>query len=162
MCSYLEAKQVLYTENHFRFRGARGVPRLQLVTAPRDWQLLRHVHISTLFRTPMQRFQDCSLPPENYNHWRAACDALRTLADLHSLKIDMTVWNYTRGHDSRPSDHESLMSIFEALVKIKARFFVVELNIELPTSVRHALGGLPFEIADQERPYSWDIFWRLT
>jgi hypothetical protein len=110
----------------------------------------------------MQHFQDCSLPPENYNHWRAACDALRTLTDLHTLKIDMTVWNYTRGNDSKPPHHESVMSIFEPLVKIKARSFVLELNIELPPSVRHALGELPFEIVNLERPYNWDIFWRLT
>jgi hypothetical protein len=154
----MEAKKELYSHNEFSFRAARGVARFHAALSSHNWQLLRHLHISTLFRTPKQFHMNGSLPPENYQHWNTACEALRTLRKLHSLKIEMVIWNHDRGHDSKPVHHDSLVFIFGALMELKAHSFVVELNMELPVSIRTALGDLPFTITVQERSYDWNTF----
>jgi hypothetical protein len=153
----MEAVDVLYTQNHFSFRGARGVIELHSLLASSNWHALRHVHISTLFLTPMARWMNCSLPPENYNQWQTACEALCTLKSLHLLKIDMVVWNQ-QDHNSNGVSHEALVFIFKALEKVHAQTFQIELNMELPDSVKEAIGGLHFEISLKERPYDGTLF----
>ncbi|KAH7413559.1 hypothetical protein DE146DRAFT_199 [Phaeosphaeria sp. MPI-PUGE-AT-0046c] len=156
--SYLEANELLYTQNTFSFRGARGITRLCQSLPHAHWQLVRHVHISTLFRTPMKRYLECDQMPENYNSWRHACAVLQTLTHLHSLEIGMVIWNQLRHHDSTPADHDSLLAIFGALMDIKAVKFEIELNIELPTSVKAVLGTTPFTITIHERSFDWETF----
>jgi hypothetical protein len=43
-------------------------------------------------------------------------------------------------------------------MELKAHFFVVELNMELPVSIRTALGDTPFAIVVQERSYDSNTF----
>jgi hypothetical protein len=153
----MEAIEALYKSNQSSFRGAGGVVRFCELASPHNWQALRYVHISTLFLTPMQFWMNCSLPPENYLHWKAGCEALATLQRLHLLKIDMIVWNQ-QDRNLVGIDNDSLLFIFKLLKQVKAQTFQIELNLELPDAVHEALGDVPFELSLHQRPYDWNAF----
>jgi hypothetical protein len=70
----------------------------------------------------------------------------------------MVIWNQARHHDSSPADHDSLMVIFEALMGIKSTTFEIELNIDLPISIREELGTTPFTVTVHERPFDGKTF----
>ncbi|KAF1848130.1 uncharacterized protein K460DRAFT_68263 [Cucurbitaria berberidis CBS 394.84] len=155
---YSEAVEVLYAENHFSFRGARGVVKFQNLIAPPSWHALRYVHISTTFLTPMKHWKRGSLPPENYDHWESGCHALSGLRRLQLLSIDMIVWDQLNHENTDAIEHQSLIYIFGALKAIRARTFQIELNIKLPDQVKNSLGPVPFEILYHERPYDRETF----
>lgn len=94
----------------------------------------------------------CVFTPENYGDWKLACATLQTLDNLHSLAIEMVIWNKTRYHDSSPADHDSMMLIFEPLMEVKSVKFDIELNVEMPRSVTDKLHTIPFRIIPHERP----------
>jgi hypothetical protein len=161
--SYPEAKEVLYSQNRFSFSSGRGVIRFHSLLPPHDWQLLRHLHISTLFRTPMSQFMSCTQPPESYNNWKECCRVLSTLSKLDTLTIEMTIWNGNGRYDPTLENDNtnafSIIFIFESLMKVKARTFRVESNIPLSTYVKAVLPSRPFEVVVRARPFDFEAFW---
>jgi hypothetical protein len=148
----MEAREVLYAQNTFSFCGGRGIIRFHASLSRPDWQLIRHIHISTIFRTPWKHYMECVFTPENYGDWKLACETLQTLDNLHTLVIEMVIWNQTRHHDSSPADHDSMMLIFEPLMEVKSVKFDIELNVDLPRLVTDKLHTTPFHIIPHERP----------
>ena len=96
--------------------------------------------------------------PEDYIDWKDTCAALETLTSLRGLEIEIVVWNQGRHHDDLSADRESLMTIFSALMHIKAAKFTIELNIELPQSVKDALGLTPFKLTYIARSFDHSTF----
>lgn len=155
---YLEAVEVLYTGNHFSFRGALGVYQFQTLIAPRNWNALRHVHISTTILTPILCWNRGIFPPESCDHWQKCCRALASLSNLHLLWIDMIIWDQIKLHDTDSVDQKSLLLILGGLKSVRALKFQVELNITISDQTSDILGSVPFQILHRERPYDWEAF----
>ncbi|KAF1836064.1 hypothetical protein BDW02DRAFT_567395 [Decorospora gaudefroyi] len=152
---YEEAVQVLYSGNYFSFRGLQGLPSFRALVAPSSWHMLRYVHISTAFFTPMK---DCSenratFPLDRYLNWEDGCRMLVSLTELRLLRIEMMIWDLFGYYDRSGGtvEEQALVFILSALKPVRARTFQVELNLEVPSSVLNALGDVSFELLRTEK-----------
>jgi hypothetical protein len=148
----LEAVGILYTANTFSLKGTRGVTAFQSVTPPPQWQMIRHMHISTLFLAPKEYMPAHKhFPPENFNQWPNTCRTLNEMQGLRSLRIEIIIWDFYR-KGSAFVDSTSLEHVLEPLNQIVVPFFEVEMNLAIPDVVLAKLGQLAFVFVEQERP----------
>lgn len=105
----------------------------------------------------MQFWRSGGFPPENYDDWTAGCEALATLPQLQLLKVDMVILAQ-RLRSEIGVDLESVIFILRTLKQVKARQFTVEINFEIPESVKDAIGKVPFDMIHRKRPYGVESF----
>lgn len=161
---YLEAVEILYAVNELNFRGASGVLLLRSQLPESNWNRIRHLSISTVFTVPMRMaLPQQYLPPENYTNWKAACEAVGNLKSLHSFTVDMIIKNW---YDDKPPmenatkgiEKKAFIAILVPINCINAIEVVVEMNVEIPESVRSMLEPLHYRIEWQHRPYNVRLF----
>ncbi|KAH7079683.1 hypothetical protein FB567DRAFT_449800 [Paraphoma chrysanthemicola] len=151
---YSEAIGILYESNYFDFHGAFGLLRFQSFIPAHSWQMLRQVNLSTVFLTPIRLCGPNNwIPPEDYDKWDKACYALSTIKSLRCLTIDMTIWNLHDWKTENTVDRDALSRILVPLGSIHAKKFEVELNVEVPDSLRAVLGQSEFTIKQSHRPF---------
>jgi hypothetical protein len=153
--SYTEAVETLYKCNTFSFKGAKGIIKFNASLTPYHWHSLRHIHLSTTFVAPKNRWMK-TLQPENYDHWETACGALSSLEHLQTLYVDMIIWTWLKREGTTVADLDiaSLLFILGQLKRAKALSFQVGLNFEIPAVVKEGLGDdAPFEIVVRDIPY---------
>ncbi|KAF1836062.1 hypothetical protein BDW02DRAFT_567394 [Decorospora gaudefroyi] len=159
---YEEAVQVLYSANYFSFRGIQGPTNFRALVAPSSWHMLRYVHISTTFMTPMKTWSENrgSFPRESYLDWEDGCRDLVSLTELRLLRIEMMIWDRFAYHGrcAGTVEEQALIFILSALKLVTARTFQVELNLEVPSSVLDALGDVSFELLRTEKLYDRKTF----
>jgi len=151
---------VLYSQNCFSFAGARGPIRFHALLSSQNWQLLRHLHISTMFRTSLARWSilKSNFPPERLEDWQECCRTLETLSLLQMLKVEMVIWTeYGEYNPAEPAEND-IIAIFRPMLEIQAETFDVEVNFPFPQYLDDALGFRPFQIIVHERPYDWETF----
>ncbi|KAH7071449.1 hypothetical protein BKA63DRAFT_419611 [Paraphoma chrysanthemicola] len=157
--NYCEAIGVLYNANTFSFKGARGIIRFQSMVTPHNWDMIRHVNLSTVFKVPMAISPALAcIPPENYSDWERACTMIGTLSGLRILTIDMTIWNYYDYRTTNTMEDKALISILNPLKALQISFIEVELNIELPQTVKLVLEPFDFDVVQRHRPYNARVF----
>jgi len=162
ICSFCEAIEVLYAANHFSFRGITGVTSFNNLVSPSCWNMLRKVHISTTFLTPMKHWMDKrgSFPRENYQDWVDGCRTLATLDDLRTLQVEITIRDQCQSFEANAETVEeaALVWILNSLKLIRAVTFRVTLNIDLPPTVVIALGDVPFQMTHHGKKYDHGNF----
>jgi hypothetical protein len=156
---------VLYNANVLSFKGAYGLLKFRSLLPNSNWNRIKRLSISTTFVVPkdlsMDLFQNQNiLPPEDYNHWEDACSTIATLQGLQSLVIDMTLWNYRYYSmtDTRTIDDNHLIMILSPLRNIRAKYFEVEINVDIPDRAKTALEPFPFKLTERHRPYNTTVF----
>jgi hypothetical protein len=148
----LEAIGILYTANTFSLKGTRGVTAFKSITPLLQWQMIRHMHISTLFLAPKDYMPAHKhFPPENFSQWPDTCRTLNKMQGLRSLRIEIIVWDFYR-KGSAFVDNMSLGHVLEPLNQITVPFFEVEMNLPIPDVVLERLGQLAFIFVERERP----------
>tara|TARA_R110002003_G_scaffold534_20_gene20336 strand:- start:546 stop:1100 length:555 start_codon:yes stop_codon:yes gene_type:complete len=157
--SYCEAIGVLYNANTFSFKGAVGVTRFQSLVTVHNWNLIRSMNLSTVFKVPMgiSPALKC-IPPENYAEWEKACGVIGTLGGLRRLTVDMTIWNYYDYRTTNTVEDKALIFILSPLKALRVNTMEVELNVALPEVVRSGLEPLNFIIVERQRPYNARVF----
>lgn len=140
----MEAVEVLYTKNHFSFSAANGIRAFQSLVAPRNWEALRHVHLSTIFLTPISHWDRSLQPPENFEYWEPACRSLAGLPRLQSLCIEIIVWDEIAYQHTKILDEKSILGILSPLLRVRARQFRVELNLKIPDEIIGTMRQVPF------------------
>ncbi|KAH7079686.1 hypothetical protein FB567DRAFT_449814 [Paraphoma chrysanthemicola] len=156
---YCEAIDVLYNANTFSLKGAQGIIRFHSMVTPLNWDMIRHVNLSTVFKVPMAISPALkSIPPEYYSAWERACTLIGTLSGLRILNIDMTIWNYYDYRTTNTMEDKALMSILSPLRVLQINSLQVELNIELPHTVKLALEPYNFDVVQRHRPYNARVF----
>lgn len=76
---------------------------------------------------------------------------------LHSLRIEMIVWDHAHVQDTAVVDTESLSFILEPLNKISVPFFEVEMNWPIPNVMLTKLGQLAFTLVVRQRPFDYQL-----
>jgi hypothetical protein len=156
---------VLYNANILSFKGAYGLVKFRSLLPNSNWDRIRRLSISTTFLVPKNlsinlfRNRNQGLPPEDYSLWENVCSIMETMHGLQSLFIDMTLWNYRHDYsipDTIDDDH--LITILGPLRNIKARFFEVEMNADVPDRVITALTPFTFKLTERHRPYNTAVF----
>ncbi|KAF2648167.1 hypothetical protein K491DRAFT_722818 [Lophiostoma macrostomum CBS 122681] len=65
--------------------------------------------------------------------WIECCEYLRALPNLHSLRMDLTIWygwyDWEERHGPFEVDDDFIFGVLKPLKDIKVHFFEVELNI---------------------------------
>jgi hypothetical protein len=100
------------------------------------------------------------LPPENYDAWEQACSIIGTLRCLQKLTIDFTIWNYFDWQTTNTIAQQDVLYILEPLKNIKANIIELELNAQVPESIRAVLEPLNFDIREVQRRYNGELFKR--
>jgi hypothetical protein len=155
ICSYLESIEIIYTANTFSLKGTRGITAFKSVIPPPQWQMIRRVHISTMFLTPKRIMPAHGyFPPENFSQWPMVCQTLKDMQALRSLCIEMIVWDIEYCDGSGSVDDESLAFILEPLNRVVVPVFEVELNIPIPDVVLTKLGQITFNLVVKQRPFN--------
>jgi hypothetical protein len=101
------------------------------------------------------------IPPENYTDWKEACAALATLDLLQLVTIDMVIWNWydrIRKRNTGFVGPESFIAILQPLKAIKAREMEVELNVQVPESIKEMLKPIDYRIVQRNRQYNFHVF----
>jgi hypothetical protein len=149
----METIDTLYTANIFSVKGTIGLTTFESVAPPSQWQMIRHLHISTLFLTPKEVMPAHQhFPPDNFTQWPASCHTLKNMRGLRSLQIEIIVWDFHR-KGSAFVDEESLELIFEPLNCISVPYFEVEMNMQMPDSLLAKLGQITFNLVVRQRPF---------
>jgi hypothetical protein len=152
--SYLEAIDIMYTANVFSLKGTCGLTAFESVVPMPQWQMIRHLHISTIFLTPKAVMPARKhFPPEDFSQWPLACRTLRDMRGLRLLQIEIIVRDFER-RGSAFVDNESLELILEPLSHISVPLFEVEMNMPMPETLLAKLGHFPFKLAVKQRPYN--------
>lgn len=154
---------MLYAANEFHFKGPRGIIALYSCIPRSHWSLIHHVHISTVFLSPTERWENgvhSGHPSEVYSVWDRGCRSIRCLPALRSICLDIIVWHSLKESRDDPSmiSDQTLIRILEPIKAIEAPIFEVEINIPIPHSVLRSLGPVNFTVAVRRRPYNSTVF----
>jgi hypothetical protein len=126
-----------------------------------QWQTIRCIHISTVFEA-IGASQELPVlfPPDNIDPWTECCEALAGLSRLRYLHFDIIARNGTRDPHSRLELFIEMLfiAILRPLKAMKAKDFQVELNVDVPQSIKNSLGVTPFILHTKERPYNHFVF----
>ncbi|KAF2023187.1 hypothetical protein EK21DRAFT_81445 [Setomelanomma holmii] len=156
---YVEAFHVLYDANTFSFNGAACIPRFRSILTVNNWNTIRRMNLSTVFKVPMELSPALKyIPPENYNEWAQNCEVVGTLKGLRWLFIDMTIWNYHDYKTTNTPDDRALIFILSHLRAIPVKFMEVEMNVDISEAVKSALEPMDFTITKRHRPYNTRVF----
>ncbi|KAF2114465.1 hypothetical protein BDV96DRAFT_647169 [Lophiotrema nucula] len=159
---YSETYAVLYQRNIFHFRGTPALLAFRSSISMKQWQLIRHVHLSTLY-TGDSRWvtQEKYWPPEDPLNWEQCSKLLHQLPNLDSLKLEMIVrwdsWEAVNTSPARKPDR-ILMAALEPLKTITAKVFIIELDMEPSESVWDYLGPVNFVTVIRERKWNLDVY----
>jgi hypothetical protein len=153
--SYLEAIGTLYTANVFSLKGTRGINAFKSVVPIPQWQMIHHIHVSTMFLTPQRHMPAHGhFPPDNFRDWPIACQILKEMQSLRSLHVQLIMWDIEKCDGSGSIDDDSLTSILTPLNQITVPAFKVEMNISISNGVLASLGHLTFVPVVKERPFN--------
>ncbi|KAF2681458.1 hypothetical protein K458DRAFT_309321, partial [Lentithecium fluviatile CBS 122367] len=163
---YSKPIDVLYTANRFSLKGSRGILEMRSVTPTPQWHIIRHLQVSTMFVPPMTTWpyvRELTAwspgrrpPPDPYKDWAEACQALRDLRGLESLRVEIIFRNDYNSRGPLMADHE-LVTVLEPLNHVKAPLFEVEMNVCVPETVHEMLGKSAFTTVVKQRPYDDSI-----
>jgi hypothetical protein len=157
--SYSEAIDILYTANHFSVKGGRGLIEMKAVIPTPQWQMIRHLSVSTMFMAPCIYFPGSeSFPPDNYQRWSQACQVLQKLRHLRSLYVEINMWDGMDLNNATGADDDSLIAILGPLCHVTAVDFRVELNLDIPITVHAKLNNPTFTVVVKQRPYNTVAF----
>jgi hypothetical protein len=153
--SYIEAIEVLYKANIFSLKGTRGITAFKSVTPLPQWQVIRHIHVSTMFLTPGRHMPAHKhFPPDNFTQWPITCQTLNEMQGLRSLRIEMIVRDIEYRNGSGSVDDDSLVYILEPLNRISVPIFEVGMNMPIPDGVLAKLGKLTFIPIVRQRSFN--------
>lgn len=108
-----------------------------------------------MFFMPQALWQEYPVfPPDNYQQWSDACEALADLRGLLSFHLEIIVWDMYGNGSIELMDEDSLVSILAPLNRITAPRFEVEMNFAIPETVQRRIGTTSFTIVVRQRP--WD------
>lgn len=130
---------------------------MRAVVPTRQWHMIRHLNISTIFVIP-ERYKPIKefFPPDSSQRWSEACLALKDLQGIQSLRLDIIV-RYKFDYQAELED-DTLVSILGPLNRVKAPLFEVELNSSIPVTALERLGKLSFTVVVRQRGYDNETF----
>ena len=124
-----------------------------------QWHVIHNLHVSTMFLAPKRYWPAHEMfPPDNYKQWSEGCQAQEDLRGLHSLRLEIIVWDTHDQKDAAAVEDDSLVSILEPLNRVTAPLFEVEMNLAIPKTVQKRLGTLAFMVVVKQRPYNTIVF----
>lgn len=158
---YVEAIDVLYSENILSFRQTRTIVDLERTILPQRLDRIRSVRLSF----PLELFtidaegQELATGAWEYPldipyFWDAAWKILARMESLESLQVEFTLWRMYHGPDP---ELNALLHLLRPMTVVHVPRYVVDLYLDLDTdALMRALDALPFEIRVRERIDSFE------
>ncbi|KAL2859848.1 uncharacterized protein BJX67DRAFT_386571 [Aspergillus lucknowensis] len=142
--SYSEAIDILYQETIFNIRSQFTIHSLHATTLPHRFASIRSLHFEKIL-IPGLEYDAFTL--RGIRGWAKACDAIRMIRDLRSLRVSFSRTVFE-------PDESSVATYLQPLMAFKTPDFVVHFNWPVHETLDHILGKAtgtpPFEIEVSE------------
>ena len=149
---------VLYRGNTFQFRGFHSLLAFAPTLSPVQWNVIRRVHISTLFSEHSFWYpsHDHFLLPDNYYRCQLGCEMLSNLPKLDYFRLEVTFRNdKDDGISINPVQLKALISL---LNEVEAGAFELILEEMPPGELREALNLSKFSIIHRKETYNSEVY----
>jgi hypothetical protein len=105
----------------FHFKGAPGLLAFTSSIPTMQWQPIRNIHVSTLIT------RNLWIEDPNLDKWAKCCQHLRDLANLQTLRLDISIQRY-KELVFPPTMDEIVAATMKPLKGVNAKIFEVEIG----------------------------------